>query len=670
MGNGERSNDPAADTVDGWFDLLVDDDEADAKSAQRAAQAPPAPQAPKALPQAGNLSALNEISNKVTPVMLLPVHHLLPPIEPSQRNTEPRDVWETDVGNELDSFFSVPAANAPPPRPERKSEPDPLPPLMELSDSDGEEFLDFGDSAVNLSAAATLGSAARTSAPQPSPPPPAPELTESTEDAFVDFGPVSPPPTPLAALAQQAPIAQPGSTQPFLVPLEREAALRLPDPTGITTSTPLSESLLNPRSLPPAPAQPEIAHDDFDLSDFDRWGRDAAEEVTPAAGFNVFADAPVFAAPPAADDFTEERTVPRIAEGRAAPAHQAVRTADAPTVVPAPEPPTVVPAPAEASSPPARASFTPPPPPGRWGDSTPPPGAPSATRSSPPMAPGATPWNRPASPSRRPAAQSIHEAPTPVRPPPLPHVHTAVTAPPPLAPSSIPPPSQPAHASFTESPTPPRPMPAVRASPPRATAAVPPAPARPMPTANLSPPRPVPAANLSPPRPMPALAVTPPRPTLATAATPPQAMPAPAVSPPRPTPAVEPPPPRKLLPEQEMHERFDLGDFAGALNTAETILEVDPDDRDATHVAEVCRAKLRAIYVGRLGSLDQVPVLAVSPSEFRWLNLDHRAGFLLSLVDGVSTLEDIVDVSAMPQLEALRTLCHLSTQQIITLRRR
>lgn len=119
-----------------------------------------------------------------------------------------------------------------------------------------------------------------------------------------------------------------------------------------------------------------------------------------------------------------------------------------------------------------------------------------------------------------------------------------------------------------------------------------------------------------------------------------------------------------------MHERFDLGDFTGALNTAETLLEVDPDDRDAKHIAEVCRAKLRAIYIGRLGSLDQVPVLAVAPSEFRWLSLDHRAGFLLSLIDGASTLEDVIDVSAMSQLEALRTLYNLMTQQIITLRKR
>ena len=111
MGNSERSKDPPADVaIDGWFDLL--DDEADAS-------APRPTQRPTKSPQGPNLSALNEISNKVTPVMLSPVHHLLPAIEPTHLSNEPRDVWETDVGNELDSFFAVPPANAEP-RVERK----------------------------------------------------------------------------------------------------------------------------------------------------------------------------------------------------------------------------------------------------------------------------------------------------------------------------------------------------------------------------------------------------------------------------------------------------------------------------------------------------------------------------------------------------------------------
>jgi hypothetical protein len=39
--------------------------------------------------------------------------------------------------------------------------------------------------------------------------------------------------------------------------------------------------------------------------------------------------------------------------------------------------------------------------------------------------------------------------------------------------------------------------------------------------------------------------------------------------------------------------------------------------------------------------------------------IDHRAGFLLSLVDGKSSLEEIVESCGMPRLDALRILQEL-----------
>lgn len=561
MGNSERSKDPPADVaIDGWFDLL--DDEADAS-------APRPTQRPTKSPQGPNLSALNEISNKVTPVMLSPVHHLLPAIEPTHLSNEPRDVWETDVGNELDSFFAVPPANAAP-RVERKSEPEPAAPTTEFSEDDGEEFLDFGDTLGTISDAPPAATREAT--------PPAPTGIRD----FADSPEFEPPPPPAPS-----------------------PALRLPDPAALPTSTPLPETLLNPRSVPPpGPALVSMADEDaFDLSDFDRWGR-ADEDVTPAAGFQTLAK----------DNTPDALTMSRTIAGIVAPMVPMVEAARAEAPTPAPEPPPTPVRPASTTR--------------HWGEpAVPAPSeARSATRSTPPVPTNAAPWVRPASPSRRPTlTQSIHEAPTPVRPPPLPHLH----------------------ATASETPTPTPPPPSVRPPAPRAHNPL----LRATPIANPSPARLTQAIN-PPPRPEPYAKPTPPR------AMAPAAPTAPVVA------------SRKLSPRQEMHERFDLGDFTGALTLAETILEVDADDRDATHVAEVCRAKLRAIYIGRLGSLDQVPVLAVAKSEFRWLALDHRAGFLLSLVDGSSTLEDIVDVSSMPQLEALRTLHALVTQQIITLRRR
>jgi DNA-binding IclR family transcriptional regulator len=48
--------------------------------------------------------------------------------------------------------------------------------------------------------------------------------------------------------------------------------------------------------------------------------------------------------------------------------------------------------------------------------------------------------------------------------------------------------------------------------------------------------------------------------------------------------------------------------------------------------------------------------------------MDHRAGFVLSLVDGVSAVEAILDVCGMPRAEALRILHELIDIGAIALR--
>ena len=69
----------------------------------------------------------------------------------------------------------------------------------------------------------------------------------------------------------------------------------------------------------------------------------------------------------------------------------------------------------------------------------------------------------------------------------------------------------------------------------------------------------------------------------------------------------------------------------------------------------------------RLGSLDRPVYVAVPPAQVRWLSLDPRAGFLLSLVDGSSTIEELLDICGMPRLDALRIVFTLFEQQVIGL---
>jgi len=140
-------------------------------------------------------------------------------------------------------------------------------------------------------------------------------------------------------------------------------------------------------------------------------------------------------------------------------------------------------------------------------------------------------------------------------------------------------------------------------------------------------------------------------------------------------PATEPPPPghghaldlvdrsRPSSPQldlgSEMTERFALGDFTGALFVAELLLGRDENNASAQACAAASRERLEQIYSSRVGSLTRVPVVAVRENDIRWLGLDHRAGFLLSRVDGRASFEEILDVSGMARLEALKTLVEL-----------
>jgi hypothetical protein len=137
------------------------------------------------------------------------------------------------------------------------------------------------------------------------------------------------------------------------------------------------------------------------------------------------------------------------------------------------------------------------------------------------------------------------------------------------------------------------------------------------------------------------------------------------------------PPPPVLMPSPpasprdaeitEMKDRYAMGDFTGALVVAEGLLEANADDLDAQRYAQSCRDVLTQMYSARIGSLTQRVSVAVPGDQIRWLSLDHRAGFVLSLIDGSSTVEELLDISGMNRLDALRIIYTLFDQRVIAL---
>jgi hypothetical protein len=117
----------------------------------------------------------------------------------------------------------------------------------------------------------------------------------------------------------------------------------------------------------------------------------------------------------------------------------------------------------------------------------------------------------------------------------------------------------------------------------------------------------------------------------------------------------------------ELRGRYATGDFSGALQLAEAILEASPENEEARRCAERCGEVLAQMYVARLGSTQRRLRVAVPADQIRWLSLDHREGFLLSLAESGSTVEEVLDMCGMPRLEALRILLGLLDQRVIGL---
>lgn len=129
----------------------------------------------------------------------------------------------------------------------------------------------------------------------------------------------------------------------------------------------------------------------------------------------------------------------------------------------------------------------------------------------------------------------------------------------------------------------------------------------------------------------------------------------------QPPPPAEPEKPARQL----IGERYELGDYSGALEIAEQLLQQDPDDVEAADYAESCKEVLTQMYEARIGSFERVPQVAVSEHELIWRDLDPAAGFVLSRIDGFSTFEDIIDISGMPRFETCRILDQLLQEGII-----
>jgi hypothetical protein len=103
---------------------------------------------------------------------------------------------------------------------------------------------------------------------------------------------------------------------------------------------------------------------------------------------------------------------------------------------------------------------------------------------------------------------------------------------------------------------------------------------------------------------------------------------------------------RKLIASGQLDGALDL--LRSAAGASQLSLELEA-------TVELLRSALLREYRELVGDGSAVPEIATDPAQITKFNLPSDAGFLLSLVDGATTMESLITVSGMDSFEALRT---------------
>jgi hypothetical protein len=113
---------------------------------------------------------------------------------------------------------------------------------------------------------------------------------------------------------------------------------------------------------------------------------------------------------------------------------------------------------------------------------------------------------------------------------------------------------------------------------------------------------------------------------------------------------------RRLLREEDPEAALDL--FL-------TVARADPERLDVESYIDMARGRLLKRYRQRFADGEAVPFLRIAPQQVMKYNLPATAGFVLSLVDSTTSVDDLIALSGMDPFEALRILHQLFEAEIL-----
>lgn len=111
---------------------------------------------------------------------------------------------------------------------------------------------------------------------------------------------------------------------------------------------------------------------------------------------------------------------------------------------------------------------------------------------------------------------------------------------------------------------------------------------------------------------------------------------------------------------------LELDDHTGAMELIRKAESIAPDDPEVIAMRDRSEKTLLTMFESKLGKLEAIPRVLLKDDEIIWLNLDHRAGFVLAQIDGTVTFDDLFSVSGMTRIDTARILAQLVEEGVIS----
>lgn len=121
-------------------------------------------------------------------------------------------------------------------------------------------------------------------------------------------------------------------------------------------------------------------------------------------------------------------------------------------------------------------------------------------------------------------------------------------------------------------------------------------------------------------------------------------------------------------PAELMRQAMARGDFLSARAIADKVLAYDPTDLEAHACLQACDHRLSQSWESRLGDRDRVLRIAVPTDWLSQLAIDPRVAYVVSRIDGVTSIQSVLDVSGMAEADCAKVLLDLLDEGVLEIR--